>query len=66
MGEDLLVGQALLNIHRHRDIQVDEVIDMFVASKQEMRGLCFIIFYIMHNNKNEPCVTITMYLNYLF
>lgn len=61
MGKDLLVGQALLNIHRHRDIQVDEVIDKFVASKQEMRGLCFIIFYAMYNNKNEPCVTMTMY-----
>jgi hypothetical protein len=34
MGQDRLVGLALLNIHRNRDIQIDEVIDMFAATKK--------------------------------
>jgi len=39
MGQDRLVGLwiALLNIYRHRihrDIQIDEVIDMFAATKK--------------------------------
>ncbi|XP_060845536.1 52 kDa repressor of the inhibitor of the protein kinase-like [Rhopalosiphum padi] len=35
MGQDRLVGLALLNIHRNRDIQIDEVIDMFAATKKK-------------------------------
>lgn len=34
MGRDRLVGLALLNIHRHRAIQIEEVIDLFAAMKK--------------------------------
>jgi len=34
MGQDRLVGLALLNIHRKRGIQIDEVIDMIAATKK--------------------------------
>ncbi|XP_029341883.1 uncharacterized protein LOC100573978 [Acyrthosiphon pisum] len=41
MGEERLVGLALLNIHRHRTVEVDEVIDLFAGSKK--RNLDFVI-----------------------
>lgn len=41
MGEELLVGLALLNIHRHKTVEVDEVIDLFAGSKK--RNLDFVI-----------------------
>jgi len=34
MGQDRLVGLALLSIHKHRIIEVDEVVDMFAATKK--------------------------------
>lgn len=33
------LGLTLFNIHRHRDIQVDEVIDMFAVSKKRCMNL---------------------------
>jgi hypothetical protein len=41
MGEELLVGLALLNIHRYRTVKVDEIIDLFADSKK--RNLDFVI-----------------------
>jgi len=41
MGEERLVGLALLNIHRHRTVEVDKVIDLFASSKK--RNLDFVI-----------------------
>lgn len=35
MREYRLVGLALLNIHRHRDIQLDKFIDMVPTSKKK-------------------------------
>jgi len=39
MGQNSLVGLAILNIHRDRDIQIDEVIDMFAATKKRIIDL---------------------------
>lgn len=33
MGEESLVMLTLLNIHRHRTIRVDEIIDLYAGSK---------------------------------
>ncbi|KAL4130798.1 hypothetical protein QTP88_008185 [Uroleucon formosanum] len=41
MGEECLVGLPLLNVHRHRTVEVDEVIDLFASSKK--RNLDFVI-----------------------
>ncbi|XP_025419323.1 zinc finger MYM-type protein 1-like, partial [Sipha flava] len=41
MGEERLVGLALLNIHRHRTVEVDEVIDLFAGCKK--RNFDFVI-----------------------
>jgi hypothetical protein len=35
VGEERLVGLALLNIHRHRTVEVDEVIDLFTGGKKK-------------------------------
>lgn len=40
MGEDHLIGSALLNIRRYRDIQVDiQVIATFAAGKKRCMNL---------------------------
>jgi hypothetical protein len=44
MGEERLVGLALLNIHRHRTVEVDEVIDSFAGSKK--KNFDFVICFI--------------------
>jgi hypothetical protein len=41
MGEERLVGLALLNIYRHRTVEVDEVIDLFAGRKK--RNFDFVI-----------------------
>lgn len=41
MGEERLVWLALFNIHRHKTVEVDEVIDLFAGSKK--RNLDFVI-----------------------
>jgi hypothetical protein len=44
VGEKRLVGLTLLNIHRHRTVEVDEVIDLFAGSKKI--NLDFVIRFI--------------------
>lgn len=36
MSEEHLVDLALLNIHRYRNIQMNEIIDMLVDNKKEI------------------------------
>lgn len=53
LGQTFCRGRiwALFNIHRHREIQVDEIIVMFADSKKRYMNFVLYFFYIMYNNK---------------
>jgi hypothetical protein len=46
MGEERLVRLALLNIHRFRTVEVDEVIDLFIGSKKKKFRFCYMIHFL--------------------